>query len=236
MALSFIEIIQRVSPRLGFRKPAAALTSQDLNIQIISEFGQEEGEELSRWHDWPILKQEYTVSTLGTVAQTAFPSNFDRMAEFAEIWNRSLNMKYDGPTDPAFWDQLKSSLVTATGNVGQWIIIGGVLQLFPAPTAGQTIAFTYIKNTWAMKADLTPQTRFLLDTDQPLLPDFLFPLGIRWRYRASRGLDYAEDMATYERSKERAAGKSKGGGRVIRKGGSGSSYRSTNTFPGVISG
>ena len=230
MALSLIQIVQRLMPRLGFRAATIATTSTDLNVQIITQAVQEEGDELMRAHDWNVLTTEYTVATVAAQAQTALPTDFDRLVERTVIWNRSLNMPYLGPAEPNMWDELKSGQVSA-GYVGWWRLIGGRLNIFPTPTAGETLAFSYIANTWAASAGGTPQSSFLLDSDLPRLPDHLFVPGARWRYKSARGLDYAEDMATYERLKERATANDRGL-RIIRK----SNARSTMspTWPGTI--
>jgi hypothetical protein len=234
-ARSLIEIVQAVAPRIGLRAPTLALLSQDLNIQKLVQCVQETGEDALDRHDWSILTTQYTVPTLAAEAQTAFPADFDRMAERAEIWNRSTNLKYDGPIEPDRWDELRALSIGVVGVAGVWRIIGDVLHILPAPTAGQTLAFTYIANTWAKKADGTPQSRFLLDTDLPrILPDTIFIYGSRYRFKEQAGLDYAEDMATYERHFERRASHNRGL-RVIRKR-SGSAYGSGSTYPGVING
>jgi hypothetical protein len=231
MALSLITMVQRLAPRVNLRAPTIALLSQDLNVQILTAFFQEEGDELMRFHDWNALIVEYTVPALGAVAQTAFPSDFDRFVEKAEIWNRTLNGVYFGPTDERQWQWMQSGLISA-GYIGWWRLIGGVLQITPAPTAGDTLAFNYISNKWARSAGGTAQTSFLLDTDEPRIPDHLFIPGARWRYRASRGFDYAEDMSTYERLKEKAAANDRGL-TIIRKS-SGRSEIATPTWPGTI--
>ena len=110
-------------------------------------------------------------------------------------------MRYLGPTTTQVWDELKSGQISA-GYTGWWRIIGGRLQLFPTPTAGHTLQWEHLQNTWAQSAGGTPQTSFLLDTDLPRLPDQLFVAGARWRFKQGRGLDYGEDMATYERMKD----------------------------------
>lgn len=231
MALSLITMVQRVSPRVNLRAPTIALLSQDLNVQILVSCFQEEGDELMRAHDWNVLTVEYTVAALAAQAQTAMPADFDRMVDKAEIWNRSLNQKYYGPSDEREWQEMRSGSISA-GYVGWWRMIGGALNLFPTPTAGNTLAFNYISNKWAANAGGTAQTSFLLDSDIPRLPDHLFMAGARWRYRHSRGFDYAEDMATYERLKEKAASNDRGL-TIIRK----TSARGelpTPTWPGTI--
>lgn len=232
---SCIQIIQRVAPRVGLRSPTAALLSQDLNIQKLVSCLQESGDDAMERHEWPILTTETTQLTLAAEAQTAFPDDFDRLSEKASIWNRSVNMRYDGPCEPSQWDEMHAATVGTAGSIGFWRIIGDVLHFFPAATAGQTIAYTYIANTWAKKADGTPQREFLLDSDLPRLPDSLFIYGARYRFKMMNGLDYAEDMATYERYFETKSSHSRGL-RILRKSNSGSGVPATKTWPGVIIG
>ncbi len=57
----------------------------------------------------------------------------------------------------------------------------------------------------------------MADTDTTVVPVFeeLLVLEIIWRFRQSRGFaQYAEDMATCEREKERAASSDRGTGRI----------------------
>lgn len=232
---NFLQLIQRIAPRVALRSPTIALLSQDLNIQKLVSCAQETGDDSMERHEWPVLTTEFTQLTIASEAQTAFPDDFDRLSEKTAIWNRSVNMKYDGPCEPALWDEMHSATIAAAGQIGLWRIIGDVLHFFPAATAGQTIAYTYIANTWAKKADGTPQREFLLDSDIPRIPDSLIIYGARYRFKMMNGIDYAEDMATYERYFETKASHSRGL-RVIRKGNSGSGVRSTVSWPGVIVG
>lgn len=231
-ARSLIEIIQAVAPRVGLNPPTQALLSQDLNIIKLVQCAQETGEDALDRHDWSILRTQYEVLTLAAEAQTAMPDDFDRLAERTKIWNTDVGLPYDGPIGSDEWDEARARNIAGT-QPGVWTIIGDVLNVFPAPSAGQTLAFTYIANTWAKKADGTPQTRFLLDTDLPrILPDTIFIYGTRYRFKMQHNLDYAEDMATYERHFERRSAHNRGL-RVLRNGARSSTG---NTYPGVIVG
>ncbi len=46
------------------------------------------------------------------------------------------------------------------------------------------------------------------DSDVPLLDDFLFALGIKWRFLRAKGLDYQQEALTYEAAVERALSRS----------------------------
>jgi hypothetical protein len=194
--------------------------SNDLTAQILLEFANQEGEELARYHDWQALVVQKTFTTLAQVAQTnALPSDdYDRMVYSPEVWNRSLNLRYRGPTNSREWQRVLTGV--GAGVAGWWRIVGGELNIYPAPTAGQTLAFEYISRNWAESSGGTAQDSFMADTDVSLLPERIILLGMVWRYRHSRGFaQYAEDMATYEREKEKAAARDRATGRITPSGG-----------------
>ena len=49
-----------------------------------------------------------------------------------------------------------------------------------------------------------PQAGFQADADTAMLDETLIQLGVRWRFLRAKGLDYAEEMASYERALEQA--------------------------------
>lgn len=213
---TLLDICQKVAPRLGLRRPTAIVGVTDLTSQLLLEFANEEGEELSRYHEWQKLIVQKSYTSIAQVEQTnALPSDdYDRLTRNVEIWNRTTNQRYVGPTPQRARQRLQSGIVG--GVPGWWWILGDELNIYPAPTAGQTIAFEYVSKNWCVSAAAAAQSEFLADTDEPVLPRNLFILGIRWRFQQSRGLaTYAESLSTYERMKERVATNDRGTG-VIR--------------------
>lgn len=211
--MTLLRIIQKVAPRIGLRKPAAVVGSTDLTAQMLLELANEEGDELSRFHNWQALIVEQTFETLAQVEQTgALPADYDRLPHNVEIWNRTLNLRYTGPTPQRTWLQLQQGV--SAGVVGWWRLLGGHLHIYPAPVADHELAFEYISKSWCRSAAGAPQSEFLADGDICLLPEHLMVLGLRWRWKSARSLPYAEDMETYERAKEVAASRDRGTGRI----------------------
>jgi hypothetical protein len=60
------------------------------------------------------------------------------------------------------------------------------------------IAYEYFSVNWAVGIDTISKAEFTADTDTTVLPERIFQLGLRWRFRKSKNLDYAEDFRTYE--------------------------------------
>ncbi len=213
--MSCLSIIQNAASRLGLRQPQTVVGSTDLNAQILLSLANQEGEELSRYHDWQNLIVQQAYTSLAQVVQTnALPSNdYDRLIYNPEIWDRTRNLRFTGPTPQRYWVQLQQGV--SGGVIGFWRIIGNELNIFPAPPAGDTLDFEYISKRWAVSAGGDFQEAFLADTDTARIPERLITLGVIWRFRQSRGFpQYAEDMSTYEREREKAASRDRSTGAV----------------------
>jgi hypothetical protein len=211
---TLLTICQDAASQLGLRQPSAVVGSNDLTSQIMLRLANQAGKELARYHDWNALTVEHTFTTIAAVVQTSgLPSDYDRMLYNPEIWNRTLALRYAGPTPQRVWQRLQIGV--AAGVAGYWRLKGGALNIHPAPTAGQTVAFEYITKNWCESSDGDGQALFMADTDVPLIPEDLFALEIVWRFRASRGFAaYAEDLKTCEIEKEKAASRDRGSGKI----------------------
>lgn len=213
--MSLLSICQEAASQLGLRQPAQIVGSTDLTAQILYRLANQAGKELMRYHDWQKLVTEVTFTSLATQEQTGAidADDFDRMIYNAEVWNRTSNIRFTGPTPQRVWQQLKLGI--SGGSSGWWRLIGNELNILPVPAAGFTLAFETISKRWAESSGGTLQSSFLADTDTARVPEDLIVLEIVWRFRHSRGFgQYAEDMATCEREKEKMASRDRGTGRI----------------------
>jgi hypothetical protein len=92
------------------------------------------------------------------------------------------------------------------GSPGNWIILGGAMQIFPPMPVSDSARFYYISNQIVSGN----QTEFKADNDTFVLDERLLYLGIVWRWRADKRMEYSEDLANYETAKASAMGKDKG--------------------------
>lgn len=214
--MSLLTICQEAASALGLRQPAVIAGSSDLTAQILFRLANEAGKHLMRYHDWQNLIVQATVTTTATVIQSgALPTaSFDRLIYNAELWNVSLNQRYMGPTPQRYWRELRGSALTSS-SPGWWRIIGNNLEIYPAPTADQLLVFEYIDKRFCQSSGGTAQSAFMADSDTARIDEELFTLEMVWRFRKSRGFaQYAEDMETAEREKEKVAARDRGTGRI----------------------
>jgi hypothetical protein len=89
--------------------------------------------------------------------------------------------------------------MATTGPRYHFRIRGGKLLINPTPTAGHTWAFEYMSKNWMLGVDGTTYKQYAtLDSDTILIPEDVLIMGLRWTWKKEKGMDYAEDMATYE--------------------------------------
>jgi hypothetical protein len=230
--MSLLTIVAGAASSLSLPTITAVVGSLDANATLLFTLAKREGRELMRRHDWQNLVVAHTWTTTATVAQSsALPSDYDRLVPDVEIWNRSANSRLVGPTPSNTWQRLQSGI--SGGVTGWWRIIGNVLQVYPAPEASQTFALDYISKNYCESSGGTDQAEWAADADLGRIPEHLVELGLVWRWLRAKGMDYAEELATYEREVEKAASRDRGLGTAVIIGGS--SQDITEPFwPGTV--
>jgi hypothetical protein len=86
-----------------------------------------------------------------------------------------------------------------TSPYSQYRIKGDSLYFYPVPAAGDTCAFEYLSKNWVTTSVGGTAYFWSNDADTSVLDEDLIIAGMVWRWKALKGLEYAEDFATYEK-------------------------------------
>jgi hypothetical protein len=149
------------------------------------------------------------------------------MAKKTNLASSSTNVDLVKAEDLDQWDYFMNHMSTTTP--GYWIVLGGELQVMPAPSSGVVHSYYYISRNCVSGS----QAAFTADTDTFLLPERLLTLSIIWRWRASKRLEYAEDMRNFEIAfgEETATDK---GSRILIAGRQRVPYNVQTAYPGPL--
>lgn len=214
--MSLLTTIQYACGRFGVPVPTTVLGTVDVQVLQMLRLLEEEGNDLSMRNEWEALTIEASHTTVATESQgsiATIASNGFRYIKNDTIWDRTNKLPVLGPLSAFDWQTLKA--VNVTGPRYRFRIRGGKLLVNPTPTAGYSWFFEYITKNWILGADgVTYKQYFTLDTDTILLPEDLVLMGLRWRWKKEKGLDYAEDFSTYEMQVKQQTGRD-GGKSVI---------------------
>lgn len=195
--MALLGMIQGVARRVGIPSPNVVATATDATVLQLLEFAQEEGRQLARFGDWRVLRKEKTFTTVAAETQTDTPIPTD-WAGFIDgtFWNRSRREMLYGPATPDEWQMWKSQSTFPI--YGTFYLRGTSLLIAPTPTAGETIAYEYRSSYWCQSSGGTAQEYWQADTDTGILSERLMGLGVLWRFKQSRGMEWQPDYAKYE--------------------------------------
>lgn len=122
------------------------------------------------------------------------------------MWDRAFRWQMLGPLDPQEWQVLKSG-ISPTGPRRRFRIFGNNFVIDPVPSDVNPEVYEYYSNAWSQNGlanTSTPQQRFMNDTDYFILDDNCMELGLKWRFRAAKGLSFDLEQDTYEKAVERS--------------------------------
>jgi hypothetical protein len=204
--MSLLTIVANACDRLSLTRPSAVVTSTDQLIRQLYGLANAEGAALAKRGDWQALVAEWTFITVAQAAQTNTPIPGD-LRKFipGSFFNRTTVRQLVGPVTPQQW-QLYQARPAAAYVYLAFRERQGDFLITPVPPAGETIAYEYVSTNWAMSSAGQGKTSFTSDDDTAALDEELLTLGLQWRFKQAKGLDYGEDMATYERAVASALG------------------------------
>ncbi len=189
---------------------------------------------IAKSYDWRGLTKLHTLTGNGATTAFDLPSDFDRMPKVAELHSSLFKTaKFRPVQDLDEWLYIQDNLVT--GTPGCWIILGGKIQIFPAMPVGETARFYYMSNNIVAISASAAGTKaaFTLETDVLVLPERLLTLGLVWRWRSQKRMEYAEDLTNFEIAKSEEITNDKGR-RIITVGRQRVSSGAAFGYPGVL--
>lgn len=202
---TLLQIVQAACDEIGgINRPTSIVSSQDAQVQQLLALANREGKDLAAREGvhggWTQLRKEHTDTYEDGVANYPFPSDLQYFLN-TTAWDRSQHWPLRGPISPQEWQVVKSGTIGSVGPRRRFRIMAGEIYFDPTPDSGDdgnTFVLEYYSNTWCQSNALVAQRVWTADNDTPLLPDDCFILGLIWRFRKAKGLDYQEDFNAYE--------------------------------------
>jgi len=212
--MTVLSIVQATMGRLSLTRPTVVVTSTDQQVIQMFELLKEEAKALTGRAVWQSMTKQETFVTTATEVQTnmPIPADLDRFIPDT-FFNRTQQRYMIGPVTPQEWQALQAQpslgfvYLAFREREGQFIVN-------PVPPAGDTIAYEYVSSYYAKSSADVAKEEFTSDDDTSYLDEELLKLGLRWRWKQAKGLEYGQDYDTYEREVEMRAGND-GGTRAL---------------------
>jgi hypothetical protein len=202
---------------MGFPAPAVVMASTDQMVVELRSLSNLSGKSLGGTYAWQELTKECVFTSTAAYDQglldgylVTSTGDYSRLVP-STLWNRSAILQASGPVTSVEWQA--DVAFQAAAPYPKYRIWQGSLWIGPVgslPTSGDTWAFEYISNFWCQSAAGVGQTQWVADTDTGILDEELLTLDIIWRWKASKSIEYADDLANFEDRKAIRQGQTTG--------------------------
>lgn len=215
--MTVLSAIQSAFARTVGRKPTTVFSSIEPMEVEMADLSTDVAVDIMGSHDWRALTKFHTITGDGVQSSFDLPSDYDRIVLAQRITDTSNWLwGYTAAQSLEEWMTITNSGFAAI-TPGWWIILDGKMQFSPAPSSGSPAKFAYISRSIGRTEAGSPISAFSTDSDSFVLDERLLTLGLIWRWKSQKGLEYAEDMANYEKALSEAAARDSGS-QAIRKG------------------
>lgn len=224
--MALLDLITDVFAEVGISQtaPNAVVTSTDAQVLQLLALANSCGRQLMKRYEWQELTNYASFVTGGSIdvgtITGCFGAGFDRIIN-QTLWDTNTRLPI-GTRTIQQWQNDQAGAVA--GPPYYYVMFGNRVKIGPTAVAsGHTITAYYISGNWCQSAAGVGQSTFAADDDTTVIPQELFKLSLIWMWKKSKGLSYAEDMATAESQIETQIGGNRGAS-VLYLGGSNRVY------------
>lgn len=213
--MSVLTVIQNASAVIALNRPTVVFSSAEREHFELQVLANTCASYIARDYEWQALKSRAVISGDGFSESFTFPADYDRMLKEGDLWSDRLQSPLTHITSTDQWLELDiRQFETVTG---AWTLLNDEIAVRPAPMNGETISYYYMSSRWARDNDGTAKSSFTADDDVFRLSESLLELCMIWKWRANKGLPYAQDQDNYEDEREKRIAADKGA-RLLRIG------------------
>jgi hypothetical protein len=115
------------------------------------------------------------------------------------IFDSTRYYQMRGSLSAGEWQRTKA-LNLGTLSTARVRIYGNPLKLniLPTPVSVENVVFEYMTKNFAAHADNSETLRYSADNDVALIDEALIRMGLKWRIKHAKGLEFSVDLAEYE--------------------------------------
>lgn len=198
--MSLLTMCRRVMEETGWPVPSSIVSSSDLTAKQIFAIANTELQSISEQFPWPALEDQYIFSTVPGQYIYTWPDQFRAIIPDA-LYNRDQYYALKGSYGPQEWLRVRDGALGRLDRTSFRVIYPfglPFLELTPVPDTAHELIALYMSKEYAIdNVDGISVPLFAKDTDTSKVPERLVELGVKWRFRRVKGLDFSAELAEY---------------------------------------
>lgn len=210
--MSILSACQSASVKLVGRKVKGVYSITDKLSLELGDLANEVARDIAKSHDWQALIKIHEIPSDGVLYEFPLPDNFDRTTVTAEMVSPYTDV-FRFNHVPDVTEFMKATAGMAWAYPGVWTLYGKRIRFFPAPI--EPLKLPYVSNRIVTTPSGAEKAEFTKDNDIFILSERLLMLGLVWRWREMKRLDYGPDQAAFAKAIDEDAGRDKGARVVV---------------------
>jgi hypothetical protein len=142
--MTFLSVCQDAAIELSQTEPQSVFSTTDTFAKELRVQANKSAVAIMKAYDWQALTKRATITGDSVLTSFDLPDDYDRMAMKTNLASSASNIDLVKATDLDQWDYFQNHLSTTVP--GYWMILGGELQVSPAPGTGVVHSYYYISN------------------------------------------------------------------------------------------
>lgn len=193
--MPLIDIVRQALGENGWPVPVnGVVNATDPNMVQCLALANRELRSLGDKRPWPSLMRTGVINVVDGTTEYPLPVDFDRFFASSAV-------------DATKYAEMKGSISTKEFYQR---LIGKVIDWYPAfrlsvadnkiltsSASAGPLYYVYITKSYAVRSDGAATDKFYSDSDRAVLSETLVTLGLSWRWRQKKGLDYTAEIAEY---------------------------------------
>lgn len=206
--MSLLSICQNVLNITGWDSLSTIGSSTDKTAVQIKAICNQELTNLAARFNWRQLMREHSFTTVQGQPFYTMEDDFAYLITDS-VYNKDEYYKLRSSMTEYQWNAWQHGLLGSLSHQRYRLMSGGsgnVLKLSPTPETAEDLVLFYQANTPIRNDDGTFKKHYENDEDTSVLPEDVIEMGVMWRFRHAKGLDYSAELAEYnEMSRTRFA-------------------------------
>lgn len=206
--MSLLSVCQNVLNITGWDELSTISGNTDKTAKQILAIANQELRSLGKRFDWRHCIVEYEFDTVVDQVEYALPEDYEKLVKDS-VYNKDEYYRLRSGVSEAQWNQWKHGLLGSISHQRYRITLDGVAPVFllsPAPSSAESLVLFYKSSHFAYDNSNTAKAQYENDDDRARIPEDVVEMGVLWRFKRAKGLDFSAELAEYnEMTKTRFA-------------------------------
>lgn len=206
--MTLVRICQNVLNITGWDNFNTIAGNPDKTALQIMAIANQEVTNLSKRFDWRQLIRSETIATVADQDEYTVPANFDKLMQDS-VYNVDEYYRLRSSMSEYQWNAWVHGLLGSLSHQRFRVVYSDsatAIKLSPVPSSVENLVYFYKINTPVKDESGELKAEFEVDSDVSLLPEDVVELGVLWRFKRAKGLDFSAELSEYnEASRTRFA-------------------------------